>query len=138
MHERALRARASELEAAEQHIVALEEQMRSSVFSNIRGWRATFGITKQIGTHAVVETGYSFARYSGGALQALDSTTPGSPFKESQHGVRLIYTRDRDFRRFDAAYAEFFTGPPPARSIIRADLVIDCKVEIEMVAYKPL
>ena len=44
----------------------------------------------------------------------------------------------RDFRRFDAAYAEFFAGPPPARSIVRADLVIDCKVEIEMVAYKPL
>jgi hypothetical protein len=68
---------------------ALEEQMRSSVFRDTRGWRATFGITKQIGTHTVVETGYSFARYSGGALQALDSTTPGSPFKESQHAVRL-------------------------------------------------
>jgi len=33
--------------------------------------------------HTVVETGYSFARYSGGALQALDSTTPGSLSKRA-------------------------------------------------------
>ena len=39
--------------------------------------------------HAVVEAGYSFAAYSGGALQTLSSTTPGSPFKESQNAVRL-------------------------------------------------
>jgi 2-iminobutanoate/2-iminopropanoate deaminase len=44
----------------------------------------------------------------------------------------------RDFRRFDSAYAEFFAGPPPARSIVRSDLVIDCKVEVELVAYKPV
>ena len=68
---------------------AMEEQMHTSVFSNTRGWRGTFGITKQIGTHAVVEAGYSFAAYSGGALQTLSSTTPGSPFKESQNAVRL-------------------------------------------------
>ena len=37
----------------------------------------------------VVEAGYSFAAYSGGALQTLSSTTPGSPFKESQNAVRL-------------------------------------------------
>jgi len=68
---------------------AMEEQLHTTVFSNTRGWRGTFGITKQIGTHAVAETGYSYARYSGGALQALNSTTPGTPFKETQHGVRL-------------------------------------------------
>jgi reactive intermediate/imine deaminase len=35
------------------------------------------------------------------------------------------------------AYAEFFPEAPPARSTVRADLMLDCKVEIEALAYSP-
>lgn len=43
----------------------------------------------------------------------------------------------RDFGRFNAVYAEYFPTDPPARSTVRADLLLDVKVEIEAVAYKP-
>ena len=43
----------------------------------------------------------------------------------------------RDFGRFNAVYAEFFPKDPPARSTVRADLMIDVKIEIEAVAYRP-
>jgi len=43
----------------------------------------------------------------------------------------------RDFWSFNRAYAEFFPEAPPARSTVRADLMLDCKVEIEALAYSP-
>ncbi len=43
----------------------------------------------------------------------------------------------RDFGRFNAVYAEFFPENPPARSTVRADLMIDVKIEIEALAYRP-
>lgn len=43
----------------------------------------------------------------------------------------------RDFWSFNRVYAEFFPENPPARSTVRADLMLDCKVEIEAVAYTP-
>jgi 2-iminobutanoate/2-iminopropanoate deaminase len=42
----------------------------------------------------------------------------------------------RDFRSFNRVYAEFFPGDKPARSTTQARLMIDAKVEIEVVAYK--
>ena len=44
----------------------------------------------------------------------------------------------RDFARFNRTYAEFFPNDPPARSTVEARLMVDCKIEIEAVAYKPL
>jgi enamine deaminase RidA (YjgF/YER057c/UK114 family) len=43
----------------------------------------------------------------------------------------------RDFWSFNRVYGEFFPHHPPARSTVRADLMLDCKVEIEALAYKP-
>lgn len=43
----------------------------------------------------------------------------------------------RDFGRFNAVYGEYFPTEPPARSTLRADLLLDVKVEIEAIAYKP-
>jgi len=42
----------------------------------------------------------------------------------------------RDFGRFNATYAEFFTGDAPARSTVRAELMIDATIEIEAVTYR--
>ena len=43
----------------------------------------------------------------------------------------------RDFGAFNKVYGSFFGDEPPARSTVRADLMIDAKVEIEAIAYKP-
>ncbi len=43
----------------------------------------------------------------------------------------------RDFAAFNQTYATFFGDIPPARSTVRAELMIDAKVEIEAIAYKP-
>jgi 2-iminobutanoate/2-iminopropanoate deaminase len=43
----------------------------------------------------------------------------------------------RDFADFNQVYAEFFPGRRPARSTTQAKLVVDSKVEIEVIAYKP-
>lgn len=43
----------------------------------------------------------------------------------------------RDFWSFNRVYAEFFPAAPPARSTVRADLMLDCKVEIEALAHSP-
>jgi len=50
-----------------------------------------------------------------------------------------IYLQDaRDFVSFNAVYSSFFKpGQRPARTTIQNDLVIDIKVEIEAIAYKP-
>ena len=44
----------------------------------------------------------------------------------------------RDFTRFNAAYAQCFEGPPPARSTVVSRLVLDGKLEVEAIAYRPL
>jgi reactive intermediate/imine deaminase len=43
----------------------------------------------------------------------------------------------RDFGRFNAVYAEYFPADPPARSTLRADLLLDVKIELEAVAFVP-
>ena len=48
-----------------------------------------------------------------------------------------LTSRD-DFSGFNAVYADYFPENPPARSAIVNDLLVDVKVEIEVIAYKPL
>ncbi len=43
----------------------------------------------------------------------------------------------RDFGRFNATYAEFFNEDAPARSTVESRLMIDAKIEVDCVAYKP-
>ena len=42
----------------------------------------------------------------------------------------------RDFWTFNRVYAEFFPETKPARSATQATLMIDAKVEIEVIAYR--
>jgi 2-iminobutanoate/2-iminopropanoate deaminase len=46
----------------------------------------------------------------------------------------VFLTRVEDFAAMNRVYSEFFQVNPPARSTIRADLVLDALVEIEAVA----
>jgi enamine deaminase RidA (YjgF/YER057c/UK114 family) len=43
----------------------------------------------------------------------------------------------RDFGAFNRVYAQYFGEGLPARSTVRADMMVDCKVEIEVIAYAP-
>jgi 2-iminobutanoate/2-iminopropanoate deaminase len=45
--------------------------------------------------------------------------------------------RVKDFAEFNEEYALAFPGTPPARSTVRADLMVDALVEIEAVARRP-
>lgn len=50
----------------------------------------------------------------------------------------MVWLRDRaDFPSFDSVYGEYFPIEPPARSAVVSDLLVDCRVEVEVVAYKP-
>lgn len=44
----------------------------------------------------------------------------------------------RDFSSFNAVFEKHFIDAPPARATVRSELMVDAKVEIEAVAYKPL
>jgi reactive intermediate/imine deaminase len=50
----------------------------------------------------------------------------------------VIITDANDFAAFNGVYGSYFPSEPPARTTVVAKLVIDIKVEIEAVAYKPL
>jgi reactive intermediate/imine deaminase len=43
----------------------------------------------------------------------------------------------RDFWPFNQVYLEHFGSAPPARSCVSAAMMVDCKVEMEVVAYDP-
>jgi reactive intermediate/imine deaminase len=43
----------------------------------------------------------------------------------------------RDFGAFNRVYLEFFPEHKPARSTVESRLMVDAKVEIDCVAYKP-
>lgn len=42
----------------------------------------------------------------------------------------------RDFGAFNKIYVEYFGAHPPARACVQASMMVDCKVEIDCVAYK--
>src|SRR2546422_190230 len=51
----------------------------------------------------------------------------------------MVWLRDRtDFPGFNAVYGEFFPEDPPARSAVVNDLLVDVRLEVEVVAYKPV
>lgn len=56
----------------------------------------------------------------------------------TEHVVRCgVWLEDpRDFAAFNADFREFFGEHPPARACVVSSMVVDCKVEIDCVAYK--
>ena len=50
----------------------------------------------------------------------------------------VILADARDFGAFNKVYATYFPSNPPARTTMEARLMIDIKIEVEAVAYKPL
>jgi len=55
-----------------------------------------------------------------------------------EHVVRCgVWLDDpRDFQSFNKVFKEYFGENPPARSCVVSSMVVDCKVEIDCIAYK--
>ena len=55
-----------------------------------------------------------------------------------EHVVRCgVWLEDpRDFGGFNAVFREHFGEHPPARSCVVSSMVVDCKVEVDCVAFK--
>lgn len=50
----------------------------------------------------------------------------------------MVWLRDRgDFPGFNAVYGEYFPKDPPARSAVVNELLVDVRVEVEVIAYQP-
>ena len=56
-----------------------------------------------------------------------------------EHVVRVgVWIDDpRDFWTFNKIYQQYFGEHPPARACVQASMMVDCKVEIDCVAFKP-
>jgi reactive intermediate/imine deaminase len=56
-----------------------------------------------------------------------------------EHVVRCgVWLDDpRDFAPFNKVFREYFGDNPPARSCVVSHMVVDCKIEIDCVAFKP-
>lgn len=55
-----------------------------------------------------------------------------------EHVVRCgVWLDDpRDFQSFNKVFREYFAEDPPARACVVSSMVVDCKIEIDCVAYK--
>ncbi|OED35268.1 enamine deaminase RidA [Chromatiales bacterium (ex Bugula neritina AB1)] len=50
----------------------------------------------------------------------------------------MVWLQEKeDFPGFNAVYGEYFPTDPPTRSAVVNQLLVDVRVEIEVVAYKP-
>ncbi|MGI9449187.1 MAG: RidA family protein [Geminicoccaceae bacterium] len=50
----------------------------------------------------------------------------------------MVWLSDRgDFPGFNAVYGEYFPKDPPARSAVVNELLVDVRVEVEVIAYRP-
>src|SRR5215467_7753654 len=51
----------------------------------------------------------------------------------------MVWLRKReDFAGFNKVFGEYFAREPPARSAVLNELLVDVRVEVEVVAYRPL
>ena len=66
------------------------------------------------------------------AALALADCTLDDVFK-----INVWLADTRDFWTFNRVYAEFFPNERPARSTVQSQMMVDAKIEIEAIAYKP-
>jgi 2-iminobutanoate/2-iminopropanoate deaminase len=72
-------------------------------------------------------------------IEAIKATLAEAGCELSDVVKAMVWLRERDdFPGFNAVYAEYFPTEPPARSAVLNQLLVDVRVEIEVVAYRPL
>jgi 2-iminobutanoate/2-iminopropanoate deaminase len=73
------------------------------------------------------------------ALEAIKATLTEAGCELADVVKAMVWLREReDFPGFNAVFAEYFPTEPPARSAVLNQLLVDVRVEIEVVAYRPL
>jgi reactive intermediate/imine deaminase len=57
-----------------------------------------------------------------------------------EHVVKVNVWLDdaRDFSSFNSVFQKHFIDHPPARSTVQSPLMVDAKVEMDVIAYKPI
>jgi 2-iminobutanoate/2-iminopropanoate deaminase len=73
------------------------------------------------------------------AIEAIKVTLAEAACELSDVVKAMVWLRDpADFAGFNSAFGEYFPTEPPARSAVVNQLLVDVRVEIEVVAYRPL
>lgn len=67
-------------------------------------------------------------------IAVLDSADCGL-----EHVVKVNVWLDdpRDFTSFNSVFERYFSEHPPARSTVQSSLMIDAKIEMDVIAFKP-
>jgi len=57
-----------------------------------------------------------------------------------EHVIKVNVWLDdpRDFSSFNGVFARYFIDNPPARSTVQSRLMVDAKVEMDVIAYRPI
>ena len=96
------------------------------------------------------ERGELISDGSGGGLGTIEEQTRGTLNKIKEVLARAGCTMDdivdmivwlrepKDFVGFNETYKEFFTSGKPARAVLRNAMMFTTRIEIKVIAYKPL
>ena len=72
-------------------------------------------------------------------LEDIKATLEEAECKMDDIVKSMIWLRERaDFPGFNKIYGDYFPKEPPARSAVVSELLVDVRVEIEVIAYKPV
>ena len=72
-------------------------------------------------------------------LDAIKETLRQAGCELSDVVKAMVWLTERaDFPGFNAVYGEYFPTQPPTRSAVVNDLLVDVKVEVEVIAYRPV
>jgi reactive intermediate/imine deaminase len=72
-------------------------------------------------------------------LEDIKATLEEAGCKMDDVVKSMIWLRERaDFPGFNKIYGDYFPIEPPARSAVVSELLVDVRVEIEVIAYKPV
>lgn len=72
-------------------------------------------------------------------IEAIRDTLREAGCELSDVVKSMVWLRDKqDFPGFNQVYGEYFPVDPPTRSAVQGTMLVDVRIEIEVVAYKPL
>jgi len=98
------------------------------------GWLYVSGQVPMVNGEVVAGSVVTQSRQAIGNLLAILKEAGYGPEDVVRCGVWL--DDPRDFQAFNTVFKEFFGENPPARSCVASHMVVDCKVEIDCVAFK--
>ena len=83
-------------------------------------------------------TGGTIEEQTRAVIEAIRDTLAEAGCELGDVVKAMVWLRERaDFPGFNAVYAAYFPDDPPARSAVVSDLLVDVRVEIEVVAWRP-